>query len=113
MKNQLKIKTLIKKICEEDVVLVDHDLNVTVLKDNFRGELNDLIKDFDFVEFNRVLGYFLDELEGSRIEMTNGIMDNPDLYLIFCIDECGLSIEDLQEYINEFKKNNFAGDTDS
>jgi hypothetical protein len=107
MKHQLKIKTLIKKICDEDAVLADHDLNVTILNENLRDQLKALIQGFDLVELNRVLGYFIDELEGDGIHMDNCKIDDPDMYLIFCINECEQTIEELHAYTEEFMTRNF------
>ena len=85
---------------------MDHDLNVTVIDKKKRNELISMIQDFDLVEMNRVLGYFIDELEGGGIDIEKCDFDNPDLYLIYCINECGLTMDEIASYINEFKENN-------
>lgn len=102
-----KIKALIKKICStDDALLVDHDLNVTVLDPSLKNELSALIKNMSFNELYRVSGYFIDELEGDGLSMDNDEMDNPETYLSFCLDECDQTLEDALSYINEFKLNN-------
>lgn len=103
----IKLKLLIKRICSnDDALLVDHDLNVTVLDSDLKAELNALIKNMSFNELYRVTGYFIDELEGDGLDMDDNNMDAPDIYLSFCINECNQTLEDAQEYVNEFKANN-------
>ena len=107
MKNATEVKILIKKICaEDDAVLLDHDLNVSILDKKLRVKLNALIKTMTFNELNRVVGYFIDELEGGDMNMNDNEMDDPDMYLAYCLDECGETLQDVQDYVNEFKTNN-------
>ncbi len=102
-----KIKTLIKKICStDDALLVDHDLNVTVLDSDLKNELSALIKNMSFNELYRVTGYFLDELEGDGLNIDDDELVNPDTYLAFCLNECEQTLEDALSYVNEFKLNN-------
>ena len=107
MKNIKQIKDLVLNISANDnAVLMDHDLNVTVLDSSLRLELNSLIKNMTFNELNRVVGYLIEELEGDGIDMNDVEMDDPDLYMSFCLNECDQTLEDVQAYINEFKINN-------
>lgn len=106
MKNQNKIKILIKKICDGDAVFVDHDLNVTITKLDLKMELWRLIHMLEFSEMNRVIGYFIDELEGDGINLKKDKMDNAQTYFKFCLDECGISRKDLIDYVYTFKNNN-------
>lgn len=102
-----QIKTLIKKICSTDnTLLVDHDLNVTVLDSSLKNELNALIKNMSFTELYRVTGYFIDELEGDGLNMDDDEMDNPSAYLAFCLEECDQTLQDVKDYVNDFKSNN-------
>ena len=107
MKNTTEVKILVKMICaKDDAVLLDHDLNVSILDKKLRVELNALIKTMTFNELNRVAGYFIDELESGEINMDQNEMDDPAMYLAYCLDECGETLQDVQDYVNEFKSNN-------
>jgi len=107
MKNAIEVKILIKKICaKDDAVFLDHDLNVSILNKKLREKFKALTKAMIFNELNRVVGYFIDELEGDGINMDYEQMDDPDKYLAYCLDECEQTLEDVQNYVNEFKANN-------
>lgn len=104
---KIDIKNLIKKICTSDTrVITDHDLNITVLDPKLRTELKTAMMGLTFSEMNRVIGYFIEELEGDGINMEMDKMDDPDTYLAFCLNECDQTLEDVQAYVNEFKHNN-------
>lgn len=103
----IQIKKLVKKICSDDsALLLDHDLNITILNSTYRFEISNIVKNLSFNETNRVLGYFIEELEGDGINMDEDEMDNPDAYLSFCIKECGETLENALAYVNEFRANN-------
>lgn len=107
MNNINEIKYLVKKICsEDDVLMVDHDLNISILDDKLSDSLRSLVKDMTFTELNRVAGYFIEELEGDGIDMNDSEMDNPDTYLAFCINVCEQSDHELRDYVNLFKETN-------
>lgn len=49
MKNIREIKNIIKTICsKDDAVMVDHDLNVSVLDKNLVEDLRTLVKNMTF-----------------------------------------------------------------
>lgn len=103
----VEIKNLVRKICSDDTAfLVDHDLNITILNTDLRAEVQTLVRNLSFNETNRILGYFIEELEGDGINMGTDEMDNPDTYLAFCIKECGETLENALAYVNEFRANN-------
>jgi len=103
MKNVKEVKTIIKTICaKDDAVMLDHDLNVSILDENLRVELNALITSMTFTDLNRVVGYFIEELEGGGINMSDDEMDDPDIYLSFCINECDQTEDALQDFVNVF-----------
>lgn len=107
MKNINEVKNIIKTICsKDDTVMLDHDLNVSILDKNMRVELNALVKGMTFNELNRVVGYFIDELEGDGINVNDDEMDDPDIYLSFCINECDQTEEELQDFVKIFKDTN-------
>lgn len=102
-----EIKKLVRRICSDDAAyLLDHDLNITILNAHLRAEIQTLVRTLSFNETNRVLGYFIEELEGDGINMDEDELDNPDAYLSFCIKECGETLENALAYVNEFRANN-------
>lgn len=104
MKNIYEIKNVIKTICsKDDAVMVDHDLNVSILDSLLKSKLNELVYNMTFAELNRVVGYFIEELEGDGLNLVCDKMDDPYTYLAFCMEECEQTLEDTRDYVENFR----------